>query len=135
MHGTLREGLCTFEALRKLGFEAGDVWVCCHLGGAPQNVRGEWQTDGPWMNVQLKAQGLEFTVGVGPLPEGTTEGSFEGLWQATCDAFIAASPEERDALWDASWICAHELSFVWGLLQRGFRLPAVEARKAGWGPK
>lgn len=131
VHGTLREGLATFEAFRNLGFAAGDVWVCVHLGGSPPNARVK--SDNPWMNVQLAAQGREFTVAVGELPEGTGEESFEAMWREACGVFIAATTEERDELWEESRIRAHGLSLVWGLLDKGFRLPAVEARKGAGG--
>jgi hypothetical protein len=119
VHPTLREALATFEAFRRLGVAAANLWVL---------VDREAGT----LGVQLTTPAGTFVVGVGNYPAPAEEVRFGLEWGGAIEAFLGDTQEARDELWAGSWISDHLEGLVAAMVDKGFEIPLVHgAAEAG----
>lgn len=123
-----REALSIFEAFRRLGFRADDIYF--QVGGhidKPEVVASPSgpRTVGPGYQaiVVLMSQGLRFDAVVGFLDQepATIEETWQALAQAIMDGHVASA--DLDRLWAESEAFAHGIQLIFALLKKGFVLP------------
>jgi hypothetical protein len=107
-HPMVAETWACFEALRRAGFASDDIYV---IGDAGEN--GE-------VVVQLRAQGKEFNVVLGP--SGMPVEEFHAKWTQFCADVQTISEVELQEMWDSSHARRNVVQLVASLKVRGFRL-------------
>ncbi len=111
----MQEFVGTFQALRTLGFNADDIQCAVYAHGFVQG--------------QLFTQEREFRFDCGFLPEEFHNNEpFEILYKATCAALQAATNDELDKVWRASFAYANSALFVMALVQKGFCIPSAKKK-------
>lgn len=110
----LNEALGFFEAFRRIGFSADDLF----LGS------DSWQ-----VFLAVQAQGRQFIAICGPY-EGP-EAELLTRWREKATWWNqTASSEEREALWNRSFARNNAFDLVTGLIRKGFDLPGAHRRLA-----
>lgn len=84
-----RDALAHFEAFRRLGFSADDIFFGF----------GEVSGEPDVMHLQLKTQGQEFTVSIAQIPGATYE-QVTKTWEQVAGLLPVASEAEMLACWD-----------------------------------
>lgn len=101
----IQEALCVFEAFRRLGFQADDIYMV---------------HDDHGMGILLKSGGREFNVRVGEVPvSGPKLGA---LWEQAAEAWNSAPQHEIDALWRKSAVLRNGTGLCSALILHGFPL-------------
>lgn len=103
------EFACAFEAYRALGFVSEEIF----LGYARKQVFAV-----------LRTQGLEFSVGCGPIAESPAK--VEALYQQLAKELPEWPEDEFRVAWEGSFVFQNSVALVAGLLAKGFRLPRNE---------
>lgn len=110
------------HAFAGLGFSSDDVFVEFGRDAAHQEL-------GPCAWVVLKAQGLTFTLSVGPVEKE----KFAVEWMDFITSLKSISEEELEAAWESRDELFNTPGFAAklteGLLRKGFSLPAVQRKK------
>lgn len=98
---TIKEALCAFEAFRRVGYPADDIYVSVdHVEGmgAVLGVLGKWNEN-------------SIKLGVGGLSD-EEDASFKEVWEAACLWWnTTASEQERQNLWLHSKMYDRSVSF------------------------
>ena len=120
---TCREALATFEAFRRLGFAADDIFFEPLLD--PTTKQKVYA-------VALHTQGKVFSVAVGLLDDGLPD-----RMAAAAAWWNAQEPQNRfcERIWEGSHVRANAVDLLVVLHQRGFKIPAnqVSAKIKGRG--
>lgn len=127
----LLETLCCHEALRRCGFDAGDIFV--QLAASADTSQALMDRDAPigtlFVHVTLRAQCREFTIAVGRWDDtGTsTEKIFASAWRKAVTWFNTSPQSEVQPIWDASKISHQLVKLVTALTIKGFTVPSFGA--------
>lgn len=113
----LRECLAVFEALRRCGFSADDIYFTKAIAKNTGRLNA---------GIQLQAQGLKYTVTCGELK--MPDRDLIAAWQAACAWWKSgAGGKNPDGpwrqLWEASFVYKHKVDFLATLISKGFTLP------------
>lgn len=101
----------THEAFRRLGIDAGDLFVIPSAGPKKDQVF-----------VRARQGAKEFNFHVGKRSHGETSRDFAAKWEAFVMGLGTMPEEELQAIW-SSWLdLVDRVGFVSALLLRGFRL-------------
>lgn len=124
-----REALAVFEALRRLGFDADDIFFQCGLP-APELVPSVVPAGLNIVRVILRTTGQEFVVDVGLLRQGEVADAFEETMRGFMVAIVEGrlTPDELQRVWKESDIGASVEKFATLTLllqQKGFLVPAL----------
>lgn len=112
----LNEGLGFFEAFRRMGFPAEELF----LGLDPFKVF-----------IVLRSQGKEFVAICGPFVGGDERALYDA-WTAKAKWWNGdATHEERSALWDRSFAKNHAFDLATSMMVKGFVLPRSKACRHG----
>lgn len=115
---TCREALATFEAFRRLGFPADDIFFEDVID--PQDQQRA-------MLCELRTQGKTFAVIVGPSDDSTMARLDDAAaWWNSVD------PASRlcERIWEGSAIRGHSVGFLMAIIAKGITLPVVVVGKA-----
>lgn len=107
-HPLIVETWACHEALRRAGFASDDIYVIGDAGETGEVV------------VQLKAQGKEFNVVLGP--RGMPLDEFHAKWKQWCVDIQTIAEDELQQMWDSSHARKNVVPLVAALKMRGFRL-------------
>lgn len=97
------EALCYHEALLRLKYEPGEIFVSMDEGT---------------MIVVLDVAGRRFFITVGPLE--LSRDAFRSAWQVACNAWNQSQQETRMATFEKSYAYRNALDFSAALLAKGF---------------
>lgn len=123
IHPTLRAFIGNWEGLRKLGFQAEDLYCVIQrsvqLGGALGCF------------VQLLTQGKEFLVDVGPVDMDPMY--FEQAYRAVVRAIQAGEIEQDDLdrIWQESAAYRRKTAFVFAIAAKGIMIPNSNSNANG----
>jgi len=108
VHPVLKQALGFFETFRKMGFTPDEIFVAYDRMGQAGRVQ-----------VVLKAQDKTFSCDAGLV---TFDGDrFKELWAEASEVWNGqASDEEREQLWNESWVRKNATNFILALAARGF---------------
>lgn len=127
---SVQEGLCVHEALRRLGFTAGEIHAGFARTANPPGGRvfergpraGQSIPDNcKAVLIVLRTQGREFIVDY-PEPD-LTQRQFARLWEKGGRLWNRSTEDEANALWGQSWALTNALGLVTSLLDKGFFFP------------
>lgn len=117
MVSAIKEMLASHEALRKLGFLPGDIYVTVDPSGTAVVI--------------LKAQDLEFNITCGSFDAGAEE--FARQWTEAVERWNNSMPaEEMDGIWRNSFAFANIAQLILALKQKGFYVPGVDGKDRTW---
>ncbi len=103
----VKEALGYFEAFRRLGFPADDIYFALGPKGQAQTI--------------LRSQGLQFACNVGFLPKRYhTEKASAALWTEAGTLWNEAEDAETEAIWEASHARNNAIPFMLALHEKGF---------------
>jgi|SRR6185369_8176258 len=116
-----RESLALHWAYQKMGFRSEDIFMELALVyDASRVLLHEKTKDGDLgAHVVLKAQGLEYTGGIGAI--GRSGEDFEKTWLEAIDWLKTAPEKELLEVWAQSKVRTMIPSVVWAMQQKGFR--------------
>ena len=118
VHPVLKEMLAVFEALRRLGFPADDIFV------VPEAI--EYGSDRVVPATLLRTQGKEFAITAGdPYPKE----KFVDDWEAAGKLWNAGKDSERGAIYERSIIKRKGCSLLLALEKKGITPPCIAARR------
>lgn len=104
----VKEALGYFEAFRRLGFPADDIYFALGPKGQAQTI--------------LRSQGLQFACDVGFLPKVYhTEKAAGALWAEASTLWNEAEDAETKAIWESSHARSNAIPFLVALHEKGFR--------------
>jgi len=113
----MTEVICTWEALRTLGFDAADIFVIVvPLDNGDMGVR-----------FALKAQGKQFTCDVGAVRDASYD-DIRRSWENRADehnklAALDPTSPEWFKVFHSSSVWKRRMEFVMMLVAKGFRIP------------
>lgn len=111
LNEVLDEALGFFEAFRKMGFAAADIYF-------------GWDAKVAFMI--LRTQGKEFVAICGPR-NGATDSELHDKWQAKAvwwNLKTAATARERQEIWNHCLARRHAVNLITGLLSKGIMIPS-----------
>lgn len=118
----VRETYAVHHILRNLEFPAEDIYV-----GTPLVSNAE--TPGCNVVVQLRHDGKEFTLVLGPLRNDEEEAEYTRKWTEFSYSYTSKSKAELDKLIDDSVIWQNKVSILVGLIRKGFKLPHMSSEE------
>jgi len=105
--------LTVFEAFRRLGIAADDIWL---VFGHVLNVGDDT------LYVQARQGELEFNYTVTQL-RGATRETVQANWQLAAELWNSSPEEETRPIWEASEVKAQAGELVARMYAKGFRFP------------
>ncbi len=110
----VKEALGYFEAFRRLGFPADDIFFTVYRSGTAQ--------------VQLHSQGLQFACGVGLLPARyKTQAASTKLWAEACEVWNAADNKDIcESVWNFSHAKREVVGMLAAMTDKGFKWNRVK---------
>jgi hypothetical protein len=110
----IRIALATFEAFRRLGFVAEDIYFSVRMGSATGlKERG--------VGIQLQVRGREFAVYAGSL-DGNDDEKI-AIWKAAARRWSTCAEEERQEVWAESGLGNLGVALILGLAEKGILIP------------
>lgn len=117
VHPIWREGLACFEALRRLGFVADDIYMSRHDDGRMMLVV---ESVGYALVVNLRGGG----AGAGEFAKRPL-GEVFAEWEVAANLWNSATDAERSVLFEASMIREYCAELVVDFLAKGLSIPAT----------
>jgi len=126
-HEVILEALCLHEVFRRLGFSSEQIFVQLACTADPNRLVffDRAKTGDLCVHVVLRAQGLEYTGGIGPLP--VAEDDWEQTWTDATVAWNAAPEAEMKKIWERSRVLKTSFNVMMALQAKGFRIPSLAA--------
>jgi hypothetical protein len=117
---TMRQALATWEAFRRLGFSAADIFSMI----AKTLAREE---DGRVVEVlaffiALRSQGREFSITIGEIEDADAA---EAEWARVANALPGMDEETVRRIWFESEICGRLVALGQSLAAKGFHIPIL----------
>ena len=110
----IRVALATFEAFRRLGFVADDIYFAARMRSA-----GNPEEHG--IGILLRVRGREFGVYSGDLDLPRDQAIV--MWKAAAHRWATCSEAERQSVWQESGLAAMGVPMIVGLAQKGIFIP------------
>jgi hypothetical protein len=104
----LRECLALFEAFRKLGYKAEDIYFMLNTNNGCHTA-----------HMVLRAEGKEFVCDAGSV-KGTPD-EIQEQWRRAGNWWNSTTEENREAVWRGSHVFKNKMDFLMALHTKGFK--------------